>query len=699
MATLEKIRNKSVLLFVIIIVALLAFILGDFMTSGRTYFGSPTTVAKAGGVTVEYQDYQNRLTQTGEQLRNQGRDYSNDVLTQTVIQGLLTEKLLEKEYKDLGINVTDKEISEALTGPNMHPAAYQMIMYLSQQLQLPEVSGAAVYDAMMNPAKYGLRPQAGEELRRIWANQEKEMEATMLNQKFMSLISGLYTYNKLDAKNFYDDNATTRHIEFVTVDAAALGDDQIEFSDADVQALWNSQKQNYRLDEETREVSYIYVPVEPSSEDRIAAQQTVENAVVALNETEGTQGVANNANFVVNTVNVPRSAVRDNRLKTFIDEHTAGQAAVIAQDGDLYTIAKLNAVTSGIDSINISMVQAAPDANLDSIAALINSGKSAAEVSDGLTVQGQDSVWTPLEGIGLTDRMKNDLATAATGKAFVINDTVQGQPVAGIYKVNKRNAPVNYYDISTIEYTVDPSQATIDKLTGDLRTFVSNNSSAADFVANAEAAGYNVLSDQVSASSTGVGNAAESRRFVKWVLDAKKGQVSPMLQDDKQSYIIALAVTDIYDSYMPWTSAAVVNQLRAQARNAKKADKLVADYAGKANDIAGYAGVMNAEKQEGDVSIAGVMPVSIGFAESGIQGAIAAAPKGKLVGPVKGNRAVVVFQVTDINTDNRPFSEAEYGQRFNQTFGMSRRNNALPLLLGADKVDNRSLNFVQVVGE
>ncbi len=33
MATLEKIRSKSVILFVIIIVALLAFILGDFLTS------------------------------------------------------------------------------------------------------------------------------------------------------------------------------------------------------------------------------------------------------------------------------------------------------------------------------------------------------------------------------------------------------------------------------------------------------------------------------------------------------------------------------------------------------------------------------------------------------------------------------------------------------------------------------------------
>ena len=699
MATLEKIRNKSVLLFVIIIVALLAFILGDFLTSGRTYFGSPTTVAKAAGVTVEYQDYQNRLTQTGEQLRNQGRDYSNDVLSQTVVQGLLTEKLLQKEYNELGINVTDKEISEALTGPNMHPAAYQMVMYLSQQLQLPEVSGAAVYDAMVNPAKYGLRPQAGEELRRIWANQEKEMEATMLNEKFMSLITGLYTYNKLDAKSFYDDNATARHIEFVSVDAANVGDDQIEFSDADVQALWNSQKQNYRLDEETREVNYIYVPIEPSQADRIEAQQIVENAVVALNETEGTQGVANNPAFVVNNVNVPRSAVRDNRLKTFLSEHNAGEAAVIAQDNDVYTIAKLNAITTGIDSINISMVQAIPGTSLDSIAALINSGKSAAEISDGSSVQGQDSVWTPLEGIGLTDRMKNALATAAIGKAFVVTDTIQGQPVEGVYKVNKRNAPVNYYDIATIEYTVDPSQATIDKITGDLRTYVSNNSSAADFVANAEAADYAVLTDQVSASSTGIGNAAESRRFVKWALDAKKGQVSPMLQDDKQSYVIAMAVSDVYKDFMPWTSAAVSNQLRAQARNSKKADKLVADYTGKANDVAGYADVMKSEKMEGYVAISGVMPVSIGFAESGIQGAIAAAPKGKLVGPIKGNRAVVVFEVTDINTDNRPFTEVEYGQRFNQTFGLSRRNNPLPMLLGADKVDNRSLNFVQAVGE
>ncbi len=699
MATLEKIRNKSVLLFVIIIVALLAFILGDFLTSGRTYFGHPTTVAKAAGVTVEYQDYQARLTQAGEQLRNQGRDYSNDVLTQNVVQALLTEQLLKKEYQDLGIKVTDAELTEAMTGEMPHPAAAQMIGYLSQQLQLPEASGRAVYDAMQNPAKYGLNPEIGNELRRIWANQEQELEDAMLNQKFMSLVTGLFTYNKLDAQSFYDDNATTRHIAYVSKDASAVADGDIDFSDADVKALWNKQKANYRLDEETREIDYIYMPIEPSQADRIAGQQAVENAITELNASNGTEAVASNTRFVVSTSNAPLSAITDSKLKTFINENEKGQAKLLNRNGDTYTIAKLLDVTTGIDSINVSILRAIDGTNLDSITAVLNGGASFASVSDGATIQGQDSIWTALEGTGIDDKTKNALATATVGKAFILTDTIQGQPVSAVYKVNRRHAPVNYYDIATIEYTVDPSQETLTELSSNLRTYISNNSSADEFAKNAGDAGYSVLTDQVSASSTGIGNARDSRRFVKWAMDARKGQVSPMMQDDKQSYLIAVAVSDIYDDYMPYTSPAINTQLTAQARNAKKADKLMADYAGKASDLEGYAKVLETEVAEGNVNITSPALLSIGINESALQGAIAAAEKGKLTGPVKGNRGILVFEVRDINTDNRPFNVDEYGSRFNQTFGISRRPTPLPLLLGSDKVDNRSLNFVQAVGE
>ena len=183
MATLEKIRNKSVLLFVIIIVALLAFILGDFLTSGRTYFGGGTTVAQAGKAKVDYHDYQARLNAVTENSRNQQQSPDNDMLSQQVLQQMLLEKMQKNEYEALGIVVTDKELTQALTGETPHPAAQQFIYTMSPQLGLPAPSGQAVYDAMMNPQKYGLPPEAGAQLKQYWASLEQGVEAALLAEK------------------------------------------------------------------------------------------------------------------------------------------------------------------------------------------------------------------------------------------------------------------------------------------------------------------------------------------------------------------------------------------------------------------------------------------------------------------------------------------------------------------------------------
>lgn len=698
MATLEKIRNKSVLLFIIIIVALLAFILGDFLTSGRTYFSHPSEVATANGVAVDYQDYQNKISEASEQMRKQGRDVSNDVLSQNVLQAIVAEKLFEKEYAELGITVTDAELTDALTGETPNPRAAQMIAYLAEQLNLPEASGRVVFDAVQNPAKYNLPASIGQELRNIWASQEKDISDAMMQQKFMSLISGLYTYNKLDAKAFYDDNATTYNIAYIAKDIAGISDDDVEFSDADIEALWKSRKQNYRLDEPLREVDYIYVAIEPSQADRANGQTAVESAIMALNGSEGTEAVSTDSKFITNVETVPMSAVQDEKLSTFLSENEVGTAKLLDRQGDTYTIAKLLNVETGIDSINVSMLRGVQTVNFDSLATAINNGTPFAELNSDLT-QTADSLWTSLEGVGIDEITKEALTTATIGKAFVLTDTIQGTPSSAIYRVNKRHNPVKFYDVALIEYTVDPSNETLTELSTNLRTYISNNSSADDFTNNAGDAGYSVLTTQVGPSSTGIGNVRDSRRFVKWALNNKKGKVSPIMQDDRQTYLMAVAVKDIYNDYLPWTSAAVKAGLRAEALNSKKADKLMADYAGKANDLKGYAEVLNDTIMHGNVNITTPVLLTIGVGESEMQGAIAATEKGQFAGPVKGNRGIIVFEVEDVNSDNRPFDERDYGTRFTQTFGLSRQSSPLPLLLGKEKIQNKSLNFVQDIEE
>ena len=68
MATLEKIRSKSGFPIIVIGVALLAFIVGGALTNSQNIFGDRTTVAKVGGVKIDYTEYQRKREQLNEQL-------------------------------------------------------------------------------------------------------------------------------------------------------------------------------------------------------------------------------------------------------------------------------------------------------------------------------------------------------------------------------------------------------------------------------------------------------------------------------------------------------------------------------------------------------------------------------------------------------------------------------------------------------
>ena len=692
MATLEKIRSKSVLLFVIIIVALLAFILGDFLTSGRTYFGSGTTVAEAAGAKVDYNDYQARLSQLSEQYQAQGRKVDSDRLSQNVIQDLLVEQLLNKEYDRLGITVTDAELTTAMTGELPHPAAQRFIGGLSQQLGLPYPSGASVYEAMINPAKYQLTPEIGQQIKNAWAATERDVEAAMKNEKFNRLVAGLFTANELDAKAIYDDGATTRTIAYTTKNLSSAGD--VDVTDDDIRAAWQTDKEAYRMNEENRAVEYILVSIEPSQADRLAGQQEVENALLALNSQPATDGVSANSRFLVNRLDAPASQITDRALRAFADTASVGTAVILSHTNDTYTLAKLIDKKHNIDSIQVSYLMAQSPELLDSALAAVRGGATMASLSDGQTLMGVDSAWTSL-GAGFPESLAARLTAATVGEAFAYTDSIQGQQAAGVYRVERRHAPVPFYDIAVVEYTIDPSNETVAKLSTDLNTFLAANSSAADFSAHATENGYNTVPAMVSASTPLVGNVADSRGAVKWAMDARKGQVSPSFQDNKQSYLMAVAVMDVYTGdYLPHNAPAINTALRQQALAKKRGEALKAQYSGKAGDLAGYAAAMESKIDTARVVFTQAMIPGIGFNESAVQGAVAAAEKGKLSDVIPGNNAVVVFQVIDTTAEGRPYNYEEYAARFNQSMGIGHFN-PTQLLLGKNKVKNHSLNFVQ----
>lgn len=693
MATLEKIRSKSVLLFVIIIVALLAFILGDFFNSHRTYFGSGTAVAEAAGKKVDYTLYQQEMERANEQSRNY-KDVDPDELSQNVIQGLVAQELLKQEYEDLGINVSDNEITQAMTGTMPHPAAQQFIYSLSQQFGFDNIDGKAVLDAIKNPAKYNIPVEAAGQLAAAWAQTENDVEQALLQQKFYRLVQGLYTANELDARSIYDDNSVTRHIAYVTKGYNTVADEDIDVTDADIRALWEKDKNSYRIDEETRAVDYIFVSIEPSAADRLAGQKAVEDAIIGLNATEGLDAVDSDSRFVISHESLTAPRITNAKVRDFITGAEDGQAEIITSTRDNYTIAKRLSVSEQVDSINVSVLAVRDAADADSIVAALAHGAAWTDFTEGADSQGQDSIWVSLTTTNVDSKLKDAWLGASIGTPSIYSDSIQGQSFTQIFKVNRRHNPVPVYDFASITYTVDPSTETLEKLSTDLRTFLSANSSGDDFTANATEAGYPVLSALVSASTPHIANISDSRTAVKWVMDARKGQVSPVIGDNKQTYLMAIAVKDIYDDFMPWNSTDVRMQLHAKAIADKKGEKLIADMAGKADDLAGYAQLFGGEIAEGDVIFASPRLATIGMQESALQGAVAGAAEGKVIGPIAGNTSVVVFEVKSVNNESRPFNFDEYALRFNRTMGIGTMD-PFKMLLGNNKVKNYSLNFIQ----
>ena len=103
MATLEKIRSKGGLLVGAVGFALLAFIVGDFLNSGSSYFNkSREVVGKIAGEEFNIKDFSAAIDQMTEVYKIEtGRSELNEDMTaqlrQSVWENLVSEKLLQAE--------------------------------------------------------------------------------------------------------------------------------------------------------------------------------------------------------------------------------------------------------------------------------------------------------------------------------------------------------------------------------------------------------------------------------------------------------------------------------------------------------------------------------------------------------------------------------------------------------------------------
>lgn len=682
MAALEKIRSKAVFLTVIIGVALLAFIMGDFLTSGRTFFGDGNTIAKVGDEKIDAIVFQRRYEKMSAQLQERGQSVDGAVIQSQVLNQMMSEILLDNEIEALGIYVTDEELTNAMTGKNARP----QIMQFARQMGAE--SPDQLHDMLFNPSKYGIPEDQVLKARESWIDMENDVERGLKYEKLQNLIAGTLQANDLDRKELWEGNATVNTINYVKQDLATLADKDYEPTDAEVKKAYDDNKAQFKLEEEMREAHIIALDIAPSTADLNAAKDMIDSTYAALLEAPGIEMVRNNSDLVINEMSVRASDIRDTEVKNFVTEAQVGAVSTPKFASNVYTIVKVNGKKMEVDSVKLNVMMVEGDKKLqDSIKAQLNAGVAFAEIQKNKAAQGQEGVWQVI--LQAPDSVKTKLLNGGDGY-FALQESEQG---AYFCKLVEKKAPKMVYDIANITYTVYPSTKTIEDLNNGLQEFINANNTAELFAANAAKAGYNALPVSVTAEDPQINNIEGSRKNVKWLFEASEGSVSPI--EKLSDKIVTVALDKVNKAgYLSLDNSRVKAAMTAKARADKKADALVAQLAGKAKDLNGYAELMNAKVDTTQVTFGQMFIAKIGVGESDLTARVATAKLNDVVGPVKGNNGVYVFQVTKQERTERTATPEEGNRQFAMTRGSNAvMNHVLDILRNATTVENKMIKF------
>ena len=684
MAALEKIRKRAVLLTVVIGLALLAFILGDLINSGQAFFGDGNTIVKVGDDKIDAMEFQKRYEEVSAQAQNNGNQIADGALLQNnVIEGMISEKLLDKEFEEVGIYVTDNELTEAMTGKNANP---YMLQY-AQQMGFE--SPAQLYDFLFNPAKYGVAEAQVAEAKANWVKMENEMVRLLKQTKLQTLIASIFQANDLDKKSLFEENAVTSQVAYVKADYSTLKDEDFEVSDADLKSKYNKMKNMFRLEGEQRVGHVVAVDVVPSAEDLAASKALVDTSLVVLRSEAGVDGIRHNSELVIEESAVRLSDIRDPQVKEFIEKAKVGEVSEPKFVSNEYTFAKLTGKKLEIDSVNINMVTVQGDKKVqDSVMNVLNSGKSFAEVVNGKTVNGEQDVWQVL--LNVADSVKTKVLGGGN-EYFALTSNDQ---MAYFVKVNKKVAPKNIYDVAFVSHKVVPSIKTVNDLRDKLQSFINENNTSELLETKAVSAGYQPMQCVVYSTTPQINGIANTRKAVQWLFGATKGSVSPIFDKENKDKMVVVALDDVYeDDYLPVSDSQVKMMLTQVVRSDKKGEALVEKYNGKASDLEGYAKLMESKVDTAQVTFGQPYVPGLGMGENAFVASVVDAKENELKGVVKGNSAAYVFKVVKHDRSQRtPGSEVD------RQFAMTRGTNAVMqnverILRKASKVENNMIKF------
>ena len=713
MAALGKIRSKGVLLICIISLGLFAFIAEEaFRSCESSSNDARQQVGEVLGEKINVTEFQKLVDEYTEVIKmQQGQDNLNeDQLNQVkdmVWNTYVQTKLIENETKKLGLTVTDAELQNVLT-EGTNPMLMQT-PFVNQQTGRFDVNALKKF-----LAEYKAQGQANPQLAKqydtiykYWTFIEKTLRQQLLAQKYQGLFAHCFLSNKVEAQMAFNDQNQESQIQLAALSYSSIDDNKVQISDADLKAKYDEVKGRFKQYVESRDIKYVDVQVKASAADRAALQKEFAGYSQALASATDASDVVRKSTSLVNYLGVPVSKdVYPYDIAQRLDSMAVGSTSKVFENNSDNTLNVIKLVSKQLlpDSVQYRQIQVAGATAEESAKradSIYNALKAGADFEVIAKKYGQtgEKTWLTTRQYqsapSLDHNTKDYIMSLNTMSVNELKNVALSQGNL-IVQVVDRKGMINKYVAAVVKKNVTFSKDTYSAAYNKFSSFVSANLTADAIVKNAAKAGFNVQERKdVTTAEHNLAGIRSTRDAMRWLFDAKKGDVSPLYECGDNDHLLVVVLDNINNvGYRSLDDAQVKEYVKGEVLKDKKAEMLMAKLNGVKSVAAAKAKGANVSTVNQVTFAAPVFVPATGASEPALSGAVAATAKGKFCKlPVKGNAGVYVFEVT--NKTQRPgkFDAATEMQKLRQKEMQMASNFMNELYIKAKVVDNRYLFF------
>ncbi|MBO4873828.1 MAG: peptidylprolyl isomerase [Bacteroidales bacterium] len=718
MAVLQNIREKcGVLVIVIVGLALLAFLLGDFLSSGRIGHGDDSVIAKINGSKVDYSEWSANYNnhRLFYEVAQQGRNIDANTersLRESAWNDILNTYVWNKYYEEVGLGISDEELEDLLYGPKH---AHNIIV---QNFGLQKNENGE-YDTKA-PKNFFDNAESDPNYEVIAEYWKKAIKEDQISSKYGNMVSkGFYTPTAL-AKMYYEDQTNTVDFAYAYREYSAIKDEDITVTDKDMQAYYDMHKKRFVEDQDNRDLEYVVFDIVPSESDIAEIMKNTEEL-----RTEMSALTDNYLSFAQLNSSNSRPEDRYNRMykdDSYLNKKDAeaigfteeffnsevGTTSEVRRQGDYFLFGRILETANRPDSVNASHILIRPTdsitmemckATADSIANILRSTKADSAAFAAMAIQYSQDPGSKNNGGSLGDftegTMVPEFNDACFANAAGTIQVIESPYGVHIIKINSQTKPVRKIKVAVLDQEIKFSEDTYEAAFHASNKFLAESKTAEDFDNNATKLNLNVrMANRITDMSDNVIPGIDNgREIVRWAFneDRKIGDISNVFESSARDKFLVVKLSKIREKgFTPFEDTKEV--IEPEVRKQMKAEKMMAEMNGM--NVEAVAQKFGAKTDTlTNINFSSFSLPGLGLIEPKVNAVALNSEVNAVSAPIDGNNGVYVIKVLNKTAapEKQDFENDKLAkmQEYMRSYSY-RMNNAVKKII---KMDDRRAKF------